>query len=159
MALFGIPMPHTDHARRAVAAAIDMQSELLKLQVQWQEQGLPLIDIGIGINTGEMVFGNIGARQRLDFTVIGDTVNVASRVEGLNKDLHTRILVTEATYRYVQEEVEARGPLMAHVKGKEEEIAVYEILGWRGAEPELPDHENQLSADSPDEKRDPQVGT
>jgi adenylate cyclase len=131
MALFGIPVPHPDHARRAVATAIDMQAALLKLQAKWRAEGLPLIEIGVGVNTGEMVVGNIGAQQRLDFTVIGDAVNLASRVESLNKEMHTRILITESTYQFVKDEVEARGPLTAHVKGKEEEIVVYEVFGWR----------------------------
>jgi adenylate cyclase len=131
MALFGIPVPHLDHARRAVATAIDMQAALLKLQAKWRAEGLPLIEIGVGVNTGEMVVGNIGAQQRLDFTVIGDAVNLASRVESLNKEMHTRILITESTYQFVKDEVEARGPLTAHVKGKEEEIVVYEVFGWR----------------------------
>jgi adenylate cyclase len=129
MAVFGVPVPHKDHAHRAVAAALDMQTALLKLQEQWRSQGLPLIDIGIGINTGDMIVGNIGSEYRLDFTVIGDSVNLASRVEGLNKDLGTRILVTELTYESVRDEVEARGPLTASVKGKEEPVVVYEVLG------------------------------
>jgi adenylate cyclase len=133
MALFGIPVPHPDHPRRAVAAAIDMQTALRELQAQWQAQGLPLIDIGIGINTGEMVVGNIGSKERQDFTVIGDAVNLASRVESLNKELHTRILITAATYEFIQDEVEVRGPLIMHVRGREEEVIVYEVLGWRNA--------------------------
>ncbi len=131
MALFGIPVPYPDHPRRAVACALDMQSALMELQAKWKAEGLPIIDIGIGINTGEMVVGNIGSKDRLDFTVIGDAVNTASRVESLNKDLHTRILITAATYEHVKEEVEARGPIQAYVKGKEEPIIIYEVLGWR----------------------------
>jgi adenylate cyclase len=139
MALFGIPVPHPDHPRRAVAAAIDMQTALRELQAQGQAQGLPLIDIGIGIHTGAMVVGNIGSQERQDFTVIGDAVNLASRVEGLNKELHTRILITASTYEFVQDEVEVRGPLTAHVKGKEEEVIVYEVFGWRDATAETSD--------------------
>jgi adenylate cyclase len=137
MALFGIPLPCEDHARRAVATAIDMQTALLELQESWRAQGLPVIDIGVGINTGEMVVGNMGARDRLDFTVIGDSVNLASRVESLNKEMKSRILVTATTYEFVKDEVRARGPLTAKVKGKDEEAVVYEIYGWRdGAPPE-----------------------
>lgn len=130
MALFGVPVAHEDHARRAVATAIDMQAALLKLQAHWATQGLPVADIGIGINTGEVVVGNIGSTQRVDFTVIGDPVNLAERVEGLTKVLSARILVTEATYRHIQGEVRAHGPMTAQVEGRDEEVVVYEILGW-----------------------------
>jgi adenylate cyclase len=136
MALFGIPVPHPDHPHRAVAAAIDMQSALWELQAHWRAQGLPVLDIGIGIHTGEMVVGNFGMEDRWDFTVIGDAVNLASRVESLNKDLETRILITAATYEFVRDEVDVRGPRTAHVKGKEEEVIVYEVFGWREAQAE-----------------------
>lgn len=131
MALFGVPLFHPDHAHQAVAAAIGMQEELLKLQSRWREEGLPLIDIGIGVHTGDMIFGNMGANERMDFSVLGDAVNLASRVEGLNKDLHTRILITASTYEIVCDKVRARGPLTAHVKGREEAVVVYEIFGWQ----------------------------
>jgi adenylate cyclase len=133
MALFGVPVPHDDAARRAVATAIDMQSALLELQEKWRREGLPLIDIGIGINTGEMVVGNMGAVEHMDFTVIGDAVNLASRVESLNKEMGSRILVTAQTYEIVKDEVSTRGPLMARVKGKDEEVAVYEVFGWKAS--------------------------
>lgn len=131
MALFGVPLVSDNHAQKAVATAIGMQDALLQLQERWRAEGLPLIDIGIGINTGELVFGNIGASQHFDFSVLGDTVNLASRVESLNKDMHSRILVTATTYEIVREQVRARGPLITHVKGKEEEVVVYEIFGWQ----------------------------
>jgi adenylate cyclase len=133
MALFGVPVPHDDHARRAVRTALDMQTSLLKMQDQWRAQGLPELEIGIGINTGEMVVGNIGAIERQDFTVIGDSVNLASRVEGLTKELGGRILITEATYALVKDEAEVRGPFEAQVKGKAEAVTVYEVHGWRDA--------------------------
>ena len=73
----------------------------------------------------------MGANERRDFSVLGDTVNLASRVESLNKDMHSRILVTSSTYEIVRDTVGARGPLIAHVKGKEESVVVYEIFGWQ----------------------------
>jgi adenylate cyclase len=130
MALFGVPVPCPDHAARAVATAIDMQTALLGLQSQWRQRGAPVLDIGIGVHTGDMVVGNIGSRQRVDFTVIGDAVNLASRVESLNKDLGTRILITEATHERVKGEVEVRGPLTARVPGREQDVVVYEVVGW-----------------------------
>ena len=131
MALFGVPLFTEDHAQKAVTTAIEMQEALLILQDRWRAEGMPLIDIGIGINTGELVFGNMGANERRDFSVLGDTVNLASRVESLNKDMHSRILVTSSTYEIVRDTVRARGPLIAHVKGKEESVVVYEIFGWK----------------------------
>jgi len=131
MALFGIPVPYPDHARRAVAAAIEMQDALALLQQQWRAQGESVFDIGIGINTGEMVVGDVGGRQLTSFTVYGLQVNIASRVESLNKQIGSRILVTRATYESVAAEIEARGPLSSPVKGMEKSLEVFEVLGWR----------------------------
>jgi adenylate cyclase len=133
MVLFGVPVPCADHAARAVATAIDMQAALLSLQSQWRQRGAPVLDAGIGVHTGEMVVGNIGSRQRLDYTVIGDAVNLAARVEGLNKVLGTRILITQDTYDRVRGEVEARGPFTTSVAGREQDAVVYEVVGWRRA--------------------------
>lgn len=133
MVLFGVPIQYEDHAIRAVSAAIDMQSVLLDLQRKWSDGGLPVIDISIGINTGTMVAGSIGSTQRLEYTVIGDDVNTASRVTDLNNQMQTRILITKATYEAVKDSVEARGPLMGEVKGKH--LVAYEIAGWKGEMP------------------------
>ena len=134
LALFGVPVPAPDHARRAVAAAIEMQDTLRALQERWRTQGQPIFDIGIGINTGEMVVGEVGGQHLTNFTVYGLQVNLASRVEGLNKELGTCLLITRATYRPVAEEIEARGPLQMPVKGVEEPVEVFEVLGWRTGE-------------------------
>ena len=130
-ALFGVPVPITDHARRAVAAALEMQTTLATLQQQWRREGRPVFDIGIGINTGEMVVGEVGGKHLTSFTVYGLQVNIASRVESLNKKMGSRILVTRATYDAVAAEIEVRGPRLSPVKGMEEPVEVYEILGWR----------------------------
>ncbi len=137
MALFGVPVPHADHAHRAVATALDMQARMAALQADWRARGLPVFDIGVGINTGEMVAGNVGARQRMEFTVYGPPVNIASRVESLNKEFGTRILITEATYQLVADAVTARGPWSVQVKGIDEAIVTYEVLG-----PRLPESES-----------------
>ena len=131
LALFGVPVPYPDHARRAVASAIEMQSALTGLQEQWRSRGQKAFDIGIGINTGEMVVGDVGGQRLTNFTVYGLQVNIAARVEGLNKELGSRILVTRATYSHMAEEVEARGPLLMPIKGIEDSVEVFEILGWR----------------------------
>jgi adenylate cyclase len=130
MALFGVPVPQPDHAERAVASAIAMQERLLELQEKWRREGLPPIDIGIGINTGDMVMGYTGARNRLNLTVIGDAVNLASRVESLNKEMGTRILITRSTRDSVKRKLNVRGPFSVMVKGKEEAVEVFEVLGW-----------------------------
>lgn len=133
MAVFGTPAPQTDHARRAVAAALEMRGALEDLHQKWRAQGLPELEIGIGIATGEMIAGNMGARQRLDFTVIGPTVNLASRLESLNKELGTRLLIHETTFNHLKDEISARGPLSSAVHGHDEEELVYEVLGWKDA--------------------------
>ena len=110
LALFGVPVPYPDHAKRAVAAAIEMQDALRTLQARWRSQDQHAFDIGIGINTGEMVVGDVGGRHLMNFTVYGLQVNIASRVEGLNKELGTCILITDATYQSVADDIQARGP-------------------------------------------------
>ena len=134
MVLFGIPAPYDDHAHRAISAALDMQKMQMDLQRKWISEGLPPVDIHIGINTGTMVAGSIGSTQRLEYTVIGDPVNIAARVTDLNTQLQTRILASQATYEVVKDEVNARGPLTGEVKGKS--LVAYEILGWKEKMPD-----------------------
>jgi adenylate cyclase len=104
MAVYGAPIHHPDHARRACHTAIDMMRELHRLQVDWKQQGLPGMDIGIGINTGPMVVGNMGSKTRFDYTVTGDAVNLGARIEALNKQYGTHILISEFTWRQVKDE-------------------------------------------------------
>ncbi len=146
MALFGFPIHHADHTRRAVATAFDMMHELKALQARWGQQGLPRIDIGIGIHTGKMVVGNIGGRQRFDFTAIGDTVNLASRVEHLNKELQTHILLTADAYAQVRDIVQVGEPYSEYVAGKEAPVVVYEALGFQP--PNTADHASATSSPS-----------
>ncbi len=125
MAVFGLPMPYPDHALRAVQAATEMQSAFAELRARWQndvwrERGLPDFDIGIGINSGAMLCGELGggegAHRRFDFTVIGDTVNVAAHIESLTKEFKTHLLIGEATFEATREWVDANGPLQAQIK-------------------------------------------
>lgn len=146
LALFGIPVPYPDHARRAVAAAIEMQDTLRRLQDQWRARGQRVFDIGIGINTGEMVVGDVGSRQIRSFTVYGLQVNIASRVEALNKDLGSCILITRTTYQAVADAIAARGPLAVPVKGVEGKVEVFEVLGWQEGRPSAPSREAQAPA-------------
>src|SRR5512134_1652966 len=89
MAVYGAPLSMPDHAYRACHTALHMMTTLRTLQQPWVERGFPVIDIGIGINTGCMVVGNMGSALRFDYTVIGDEVNLGSRLEGVNKEFGT----------------------------------------------------------------------
>lgn len=132
MATFGVPKSFGNDAERACRTAVRMREELAQLQRQWAAEGKSGIDIGIGIHTGDAVVGNIGHHDRLEFTCIGDTINTASRLEGLNKELGTKVLISEATYAQVKElglfSVRELPP--ATVKGKSEAVRIYELLGW-----------------------------
>jgi len=128
MAVFGAPVDDPDHAWHAVQSAVAMDAALTALNRRWAAAGLPRLRMGIGIHTGPVFAGNVGGRDRIKYTVIGDPVNVASRVEGLNKDLGTTILVTEATLAVVGDRVRVRdcGPIA--VKGRVEKVRVFEVL-------------------------------
>jgi adenylate cyclase len=102
---------------------------LEKLNEKWQSEGRPTLHIGVGINTGEMLFGNIGSEQRMDFTVIGDSVNLGARLESATKELKASIVISEATFREIQNLAEVRPLGEISVKGKAQKIVVYELLG------------------------------
>ena len=133
MAEFGAPLPYPDHARRGLTAALGMarEAEAFKewMRNRFPDRGLAEFGIGVGLHTGEAVIGSIGTPKRKEFTAIGDTVNAASRLEGVTKDMKCVIAASQAT-------VEAAGPGVrtgkretVHVKGRAEPIVVYEILG------------------------------
>ena len=106
-----------------------MQAELARLNEIWLRQGRPVLKIGVGINTGEMIFGNIGSEQRMDFTVIGDNVNLASRLESATKELNAGIVISEATWRRIEPLAQVRDLGTIRVKGKDVPVRVYELLG------------------------------
>jgi adenylate cyclase len=132
MALWGAPLPQEDHAARACLAAIENQRRLADLRREFEASGLPPVYSRIGINTGEMIIGNMGSSQRFDFTVIGDSVNLASRLEGANKTYGTRVIISEDTYRQAAARVEARELDLLRVKGKEVPVRIYELLAPKG---------------------------
>lgn len=131
MAFFGDPLPMEDHALMAVLTAIDMKNTLNKLNEKWQAEGRVILDIGIGINTGEMVVGHIGSPRFLDYTVIGDNVNLASRLESLNKEYKTNIIISESTYLAVKDFIDTLYIDECKVKGKQNAVKIFEVIGLK----------------------------
>jgi adenylate cyclase len=133
MALWGAPVPARDHAARACAAALEMRDRLAELRPLWKERFGVEIFARAGINTGPMVAGNIGSARKTNYTVLGDGVNLASRLEGANKVYGTELLVGEGTMKAAGETVEVRSIDVVRVKGKTRGVRVYELLGMKGA--------------------------
>jgi adenylate cyclase len=129
MAVYGAPLDQPDHALRACRTALDMMKELKKLQKKWAEEGQPVLDIGIGISSGDMVVGNMGSQMRFDYTVMGDSVNLGSRLESINKEYGTNIIISEYTYEAVQDVLLCRELDSVRVKGKNLPVKIYELLG------------------------------
>jgi adenylate cyclase len=128
MAFWGAPVEMEDHALKACHAAIEMMEELHKMNKNWEMAGKPTLDIGIGINTGDMVVGNMGSASRMDYTLMGDNVNLGARLEGTNKVYHTHIIISEFTYEYVKNHVVARELDLIRVKGKALPVKIYELV-------------------------------
>ncbi|MDQ6965944.1 MAG: adenylate/guanylate cyclase domain-containing protein, partial [Mariprofundaceae bacterium] len=103
MAFWGAPLNQPDHAERAVRCCFHMLNRLQELHAKWEAEGNPKLDIGIGLNTGDMVVGNIGSESlKMDYTVIGDAVNLGARVEALTRDYKTHIIITEFTHERIK---------------------------------------------------------
>jgi adenylate cyclase len=130
MAGFGVPVPHDDDSDRAVRAAIGMISELRRWNAQRATEGRAPIDIGIGLNTDTIVSGNIGSKKRMDYTMIGDGVNLASRLESACKQYGAHILVSEFTWRKLRGTYRCREIDLLLVKGKTRPVSVYEVLDY-----------------------------
>ncbi len=128
MAFFGAPVAFGDHPHAACRTSLRMLEELERLHAGWRSRGLAEIKIGIGINTGEVSVGNMGSARRFDYTVIGDNVNLASRLEGLNKTYGTSIITTEFTRQAVGEHFTFRELDLVRVKGKARPVKIYELL-------------------------------
>ena len=128
MAIFGEPIQDKNHAQNAVRCASDMHKEMIKLQQKWDEEGKPHIEIGIAINTGEAFVGNIGSPERIEYTVIGDTVNTASRIESYNRVYKTRFLISETTYEKVSRICDVIKIREVPIRGKSRKINLYEVL-------------------------------
>jgi adenylate cyclase len=129
MAFWGAPIAQADHAARACMTAVDMLEKLEELKAQWRKEGKPEIDIGIGLNSGLMRVGFMGSARMRNYTLLGDNVNLGSRLEGLNKNYGTRIIVGAATFDAAKHVVFGRRLDAVRVKGKHEPVNIYEVLG------------------------------
>jgi adenylate cyclase len=131
MAFWGAPLPDPDHAFHACTAALLCQEKLRELSQKWQSQGKSPFDTRFGLSTGETVVGNVGSSERINYTVMGDNVNLASRLEGVNKLYGTRIIVNRAAYEAVSQRFWLRPLDIVAVKGKREGTTIYELMGNR----------------------------
>ena len=127
MALYGAPLDDEGHAEHAVQTALAMIKTLQEMNLEWAAQGKPQLDIGIGINTGEMIAGNVGSETIMSYTVIGDAVNLGARLESLNKDYGTRIIISEATRQELKGRYDIHPLGDVIVKGKSQPVAIYEV--------------------------------
>lgn len=131
MAFWNAPLDQPDHPHRACKTAIEMLKKLDELNRVWEQAGISKLDIGIGLSTGRAVVGNMGSNMRFDYTVMGDTVNLGSRLEGLNKEYGTHIIVPKFTYMDVQDEFALRELDYVRVKGKDHPIQIFELMGYK----------------------------
>jgi adenylate cyclase len=128
MAEFGMPVHYDNHAFMACKTAIEMQKKLGKLREKWKKEGRPELRARIGINTGEVIVGNMGSRDVFDYTVMGDAVNLGSRLEGANKFYGTYIMISEFTYNFIKDDFYTRELDLIKVKGKDEPIRVFQLI-------------------------------
>ena len=134
IAFFGEPVSFKDHAVRALRAALDMRLALNDLRKQWEKEGRPSqIEMGIGINSGEVFVGLLGSEKRINYTVIGDNANLASRLQDLTKTYAWPILISESTYQQVKDEFDTEFADAVTVKGKTQAVNVYKVIGHKGA--------------------------
>ena len=129
MAFWGAPIAQKDHALRTCNAALEMQKRLADLRPKWKKTGKPELTVRCGLNTGIMIVGNMGGKDRFDYTVIGDSVNLASRLEGANKQYGSKIMISDMTFQHVKDKVVVRELDLIQVKGKNEPVKVWELLG------------------------------
>ncbi len=134
IAFFGEPVHYPDHALRALRASLDMRKALEKLRNDWAKEGRPSqIEMGIGVNSGEVFVGMVGSSQRINYTVIGDNANLASRLQDLTKTYAWPILISESTYQSVKGEFDTEFADAVTVKGKTQAVNVYKVVGRKGA--------------------------
>lgn len=135
MAFWNDPIDQEDHALRACLSAISAQKRLVKMARMMKERGLPEMSARIGINTGFATVGNMGAKNQVNYTAIGDEVNLASRLEGVNKEFGTDIIISEGTYLPARDRLEVRELALIKVKGRKHPVRIYELMGLKGEVP------------------------
>ena len=128
MVIFGEPIQDLNHPKNAVKCAYEMLKKVNYLREKWLEQGRPRFEIGIGINTGEVFIGNIGTENRMEYTAIGDSVNLASRIEGYNKVYKTNLLVSSSTYNFISDCADVIKIKEVQIRGKSKKMDIYEVL-------------------------------
>ncbi|MDA1090031.1 MAG: HAMP domain-containing protein [Proteobacteria bacterium] len=148
MAFWGPPLTKGNHARLACNAALSMQNILEDMRKDWQARGLPPIHARIGLATGEVIVGNIGSERSQDYTCIGDTVNLASRLEGVNKVYGTRIMIDEATLEMTENHFRVRELDTVRVKGRDGGTRIFELIGFANDAEADPDDRLRRYADA-----------
>jgi adenylate cyclase len=129
MATFGAPVGDPEHALHAVQSGIAMERALHELNQRWKAEGRPTLRMGVAVHTGEVFAGNVGGSARLKYAVVGDPVNVAARLEGLNKELGSTLLITEATRLALRGRVDTRDRGTIGLRGRTEPLRVHEVVG------------------------------
>jgi class 3 adenylate cyclase len=149
MAFWNAPVQRDDHVLRACAGALRAARRMERVNDAWEAQGRPRINIRIGLNCANVLVGNVGSSTRLSYTALGDGVNVAARLEGINKRFGTTICISDSIYEQAKADILARPLKRVQVKGRKTEFMIYELLALRGSDdPELKvrDHDVQRSA-------------
>lgn len=144
MAFWGAPQSDRDHALHACKAALACQKRLDDLNRKWNFEKKPILETRIGIHTGDVIVGNMGSTERLNYTIIGDNVNLAARLEGVNKVFHTHIIISEETFRLIRDQAIARPLDTVAVKGKNVGIKIYELIALSGTDPLLVPTDSQI---------------
>lgn len=132
IAFWGAPAIQEDHAKLACFAAIDMNNALIPLREKWANEGRPVVNVRMGLNTGKMVVGNMGSAQRMDYTMMGDAVNLAARLEGANKAFGSYLMISESTYLEAKDHIDVRELDTIRVIGKSEAVKVYNLIERKG---------------------------
>jgi adenylate cyclase len=145
MAFWGAPLDDPDHAYNACACVIEMQELMKRLRVKWAKTGKPIAHTRYGVNSGKMVVGNVGSAERFNYTVLGDAVNLAARLEPANKNFGTQVMISETTYELVKDRFICRELDRLIVKGKSKPVKVYELMARANDSDFIQKHEKKLT--------------
>ena len=135
ISFWGAPIAQKDHARLACHASIEMSKRIIELEDTWASAGIPELKVRMGLNSGPMVVGNMGSAQRMNYTIMGDAVNLAARLEGANKAYGSHMMISERTYQACENQVDVRELDTIRVVGKKEAVTVYELLDKKNETP------------------------